>query len=289
MQEGPTLVAPKVFLRQGPIDRERGSYFTEPGFSTYSDTAVHTLDRYRADGIKLAVAETEQAGEVLQLALALSPEGESRTRIQEAIDLGNFIDYHLNDEVPEVVQAAKALGYHGITVFENDDLPGSPTSSFIWETSRLEKQPAIDWTPGGGCKFTKIGHSTIAYGVASDGRSGEIASLRTPPAKRNQGSARRAMEYFMAQADEQGLSVKIIASPLDKRTKLHRLVKFYQGFGFQPTGETVNAYADPVLRREPPSAQRAISESGRHAVPNLARLPTPVSASLPERGTGMAR
>lgn len=96
----------------------------------------------------------------------------------------------------------------------------------------------------------KIGNSTISYQLGDDGIL-KIFSLRTPQSKRGQGSATEAMSKITQRADENGIPIKLDASPLDKKTSLNKLVNFYKKFGFEPTGEKVNALGEPVMMRNP--------------------------------------
>jgi len=96
----------------------------------------------------------------------------------------------------------------------------------------------------------KIGNSTVSYQLGDDGIL-KIFSLRTPQSKRGQGSATEAMNQIVQRADENGIPIKLDASPLDKKTSLNKLVNFYKKFGFEPTGETVNILGEPVMMRSP--------------------------------------
>ncbi len=96
----------------------------------------------------------------------------------------------------------------------------------------------------------KIGNSTVSYQLGDDGIL-KIFSLRTPQSKRGQGSATEAMNQIVQRADENGIPIKLDASPLDKKTSLNKLVGFYKKFGFEPTGETVNVLGEPVMMRSP--------------------------------------
>lgn len=131
------------------------------------------------------------------------------------------------------------------------------------------------WTAG---KWhdAKIGDTTITYWVHPD--QVHIASVRTPASKRRKGSARRAMEAFLAAVDrDRRMPVHLLASPLDKRTTLARLVRFYQSLGFQLTGQTGNMAKDPVLVR-PAAAASEDAEEEEEAWPKhrigVAELPS---------------
>jgi hypothetical protein len=78
-----------------------------------------------------------------------------------------------------------------------------------------------------------------------------LVSLRTPLAKRGNGSARHALEILTAQADSEGVTIKLDASPLDKKTKLQSLVDFYKSNGFIETGYSNNQAREPEMIRHP--------------------------------------
>jgi len=77
----------------------------------------------------------------------------------------------------------------------------------------------------------------------------ELCSLRVPAAHRRKGAAKHALSQFCAAADRSGLEIVLLASPLDVRTKLHRLVALYRHAGFETTGATGNLAGHPVMRR----------------------------------------
>lgn len=97
----------------------------------------------------------------------------------------------------------------------------------------------------------KIGDTTITLDVNANSGEVKIASLRTPQAKRGQGSARATMQSLVKQADRQGVSIKLDASALDKKTNTAKLVNFYKSFGFEPTGKKINAAGDIEMVRQP--------------------------------------
>lgn len=98
-------------------------------------------------------------------------------------------------------------------------------------------------------RTVKIGDTSIQYRSAPNGIV-ELFSMRTPSAKRGKGSANSAMTEFLNEVDAKGLDVKLSASPLDRATKLDKLVKFYQKHGFVPTGQSVNVLGDPEMLRK---------------------------------------
>ena len=76
----------------------------------------------------------------------------------------------------------------------------------------------------------------------------ELFSLRTPVSARKQGAAKAAMLAFLDKTDAAGITVKLLASPLDKKTRLDKLVAFYQSLGFKITGRG-NAAGEPNMER----------------------------------------
>ncbi len=98
-------------------------------------------------------------------------------------------------------------------------------------------------------KTFKLGDTTIQYAIVNNQSRVDLYSIRTPAKKRGTGSARKALAAFLAVTDELSLPVKLLASPLDKKTRLDRLVAFYKSFGFEPTGYRGNAAGDPEMFR----------------------------------------
>lgn len=146
--------------------------------------------------------------------------------------------------------------------------------------SRAELQ--FDWSNPGGpglkgssIRTEKIGSTTIDYGVGKG--TAEIISVRTPVAKRGEGSARAALAEFLREADELGLQVKLQASALDKKTSTAKLVAFYKSLGFELTGVKINAVGDPEMIRPPAQSNQSVSFS-------RAAAPTPTGLTLPEQG-----
>jgi ribosomal protein S18 acetylase RimI-like enzyme len=94
-----------------------------------------------------------------------------------------------------------------------------------------------------------VGGATLSFDTEPDGTV-YLYSLRVPSRTRGQGLARKAMRQFLAAVDRRGLTVKLVASPLDKRTSLRRLVAFYQGLGFV-VGKPANLLGHPWMYRAP--------------------------------------
>lgn len=100
-----------------------------------------------------------------------------------------------------------------------------------------------------------IGHTTIVYSVGlqlslPDEDHIHIISIRTKFRERNKGSARAALTQLLAELDDKyNLPITLEASPLDKKTQLNRLVRFYESFGFKWNGKYCNPAYDPVMLR----------------------------------------
>lgn len=95
----------------------------------------------------------------------------------------------------------------------------------------------------------KIDHSTGSYQEHPDHI--EIASVRTPQKHRGQGGAHKVMKHITSYADKVKKPIKLVASPLDKKTRTDKLVSFYKKHGFELTGEKANAVGDPWMKRDP--------------------------------------
>ena len=99
-----------------------------------------------------------------------------------------------------------------------------------------------------GMQKHKIGNSE-AYTYLTENGLLDFQSLRTPQSKRGKGSANDAVKFLTSKADEQKLPMKLISSPLDKKTNPEKLENFYTKHGFEKTGEIVGGM--PVMKREP--------------------------------------
>lgn len=97
----------------------------------------------------------------------------------------------------------------------------------------------------------KIGDTTLGYHIDNNKHLIDLYSVRTPQTKRGQGSATQAMRAICDDADELGYDIVLIASPLDKKTRLDKLVNFYKKFGFELTGRAANPAGDPYMKRTP--------------------------------------
>jgi GNAT superfamily N-acetyltransferase len=105
----------------------------------------------------------------------------------------------------------------------------------------------------------KVGRARVHFYVDHDRRLVDIASIRVPRAARGKGEAARALRYVLGIADRLGYDTQLGASPLDARTSLGRLVRFYQAHGFELTGQSINPLGHPRMRRPAQRDRRRFS------------------------------
>lgn len=128
------------------------------------------------------------------------------------------------------------------------------------EGDRQFSQSSFDWTPGGGSKSVTVGKTTIDYGIAKDGKSGEVILVKTPAAERGEGSAREAMQQFVAEADRRGTTLFLNSDPMDKGIKKSGLDDFYKSLGFvKNTGRNKDFTSRAEFVRQPKT--RAFDQS----------------------------
>ncbi len=96
---------------------------------------------------------------------------------------------------------------------------------------------------------TKIGHSTIGYINHPDHI--ELYSIRTPQKYRKQGHANKILKHLTDLADSVNKPIRLLASPLDKKTSTTQLINFYKKHNFELTGEKGNLAGDPYMIRKP--------------------------------------
>ncbi len=119
---------------------------------------------------------------------------------------------------------------------------------------------------GNQLREVKIGDTKIVINANANDGTVSVASVRTPQTKRGAGSARAAMQQLIRQADAQGVTLTLDASPLDRKTSLGKLVAFYESLGFEKTGRTANFAGDPKMIR--PAQQ---FDQGGFSLPHCAR------------------
>ena len=96
---------------------------------------------------------------------------------------------------------------------------------------------------------TKIGHTKVSYNY--DGSRIKIFSIRTKTSELGKGYAKQALSFMLNEADKLRIPIYLDSSPLNKQTNGQRLLKFYESFGFKPTGKKINAVGDLEMKREP--------------------------------------
>lgn len=94
----------------------------------------------------------------------------------------------------------------------------------------------------------QIGHCAVILSVRSPDKI-HIVSMRTATKHLGNGEARLAMRELCAAADAAGITLDLWASPLTQRTKLSRLIRFYQSLGFKLTGTIINQAGEPEMIR----------------------------------------
>jgi len=94
-----------------------------------------------------------------------------------------------------------------------------------------------------------VGSSVLVYTYLDMTNHIELQSLRTPATKRGSGSGRAAMVEFLRQTDAAQIDVKLLASPLDRKTRIDKLVAFYESFGFKVIGKGNMAGEPNMLRK----------------------------------------
>ena len=144
-------IKPNIATRFGEIDKN-GAYFsqaTEKGFTNknYFNAKTNTANnaQYDIGKVKIVKSDTKEALNVLEKALqdtGNTPQDiiKLKREINSAKQYGDkaIIDWHLTDEIPSIVKAAKELGYDGIKVIETGDI-SEPTSLFIWNIDKVKK------------------------------------------------------------------------------------------------------------------------------------------------------
>jgi predicted GNAT family acetyltransferase len=97
---------------------------------------------------------------------------------------------------------------------------------------------------------SKLGSTKASYTLHHPDKYIDIGSIRTPEKERGKGHASKMMEYLHKKADEMGYETRLLASPLDKKTKLNDLVNFYKKHGYELTGSKGNMAGHPEMVRK---------------------------------------
>jgi hypothetical protein len=99
-------------------------------------------------------------------------------------------------------------------------------------------------------KELKVGNASASYQMTIDGVM-LISSIRVPRKYRKQGEAKAILKELCKIADNLQVDAKLAASPLDVKTSTVGLIRLYQQYGFELTGETINFCGDPWMIRHP--------------------------------------
>lgn len=103
----------------------------------------------------------------------------------------------------------------------------------------------------------KIGHARVGFYIDDDKRLVDLYSVRVPVAHRGRGEAKRALDEVLKLADRLHYHVLLIASPLDKRTRIGDLVRLYESRGFELTERRANAAGHRYMVRSSRDRRRA--------------------------------
>jgi hypothetical protein len=127
-------------IRQGAVDPS-GAHFSLSGSSTYSDPDVEGANYYDLSQSNVAdTTKEEVVKKIVQIILTVEQDPAIRQQL-EAILSSPFdqvhIDYIANEELG-LHRGAKALGYDGILLYENDDI-NSPSTVNVWNTKKIKK------------------------------------------------------------------------------------------------------------------------------------------------------
>lgn len=127
----------------------------------------------------------------------------------------------------------------------------STTTVFPFEGKNLKFMtfPVSDHVDRG--QICRAGGGDALFDVDHRKKLLHIIAIRVPQRKRRKGTGSlllRAM-LFLADVGYGDYHVELAASPLDKRTRLDRLVPWYERHGFKRTGEAINPLGHPKMSR----------------------------------------
>lgn len=92
-------------------------------------------------------------------------------------------------------------------------------------------------------------HCRIIYGNYQDGYM--IHSIRTETKFLDKGYALNLLRTFIKKCDSENKAIYLLVSPLNKTTKMNKLINLYQKVGFKLTGHVGNPAGDPYMKRDP--------------------------------------
>lgn len=121
--------------------------------------------------------------------------------------------------------------------------------------------PAVVDLSSPGFRSATIRDTEISYTVGTDG-SVEISMVRTPKERRGEGSAREALEAFLAETDAAGMRTVLTADPMERSVKKGGLVDFYRSLGFVPNKGRNKDFSTRAEFIRAPSGSEVVARRG---------------------------
>jgi len=86
-----------------------------------------------------------------------------------------------------------------------------------------------------GATKTRVGSTDL---ILTDSGTGiTLESIETVEGQKGKGGARRAMDKLVNEADKRGIPIRLKIQPKDRKTNKKRLKEFYEGMGFEVSGD----------------------------------------------------
>jgi hypothetical protein len=139
----------------------------------------------------------------------------------------------------------------------------------VQTSNQVSEGVAFDMRPSPRNRRAQEGDASISYNVGQDGVV-NLNLIRTKPEARGTGQARQLMDKFVRDADRQGAPIKLVVAEQDAGTSAAQLESFYEGYGFQRTGEMVDG--SPVMVRSPRVADPSTSAMTADVEPATTRV-----------------
>jgi GNAT superfamily N-acetyltransferase len=98
----------------------------------------------------------------------------------------------------------------------------------------------------------RVGKASLDYTVNPDGRTVTLDTLSTPERARGQGEAKRALDEFLSEADQNGMTVELTVQPTEGGMPKERLRRLYERAGFVDVPGWREVGIDK-MRRAPPT------------------------------------
>lgn len=137
-----------IATRYGEINKD-GAYFstsidgvTNKSYFNANTSKGVVNEPYDISSVKIVKSNTPEALQILKEAAKDTSNTPQQLNLLKR-EINNpdntktaIIDWHMNDNIPSIVNAAKKFGYDGIQVIETGDV-SKPTSVFIWNTKKV--------------------------------------------------------------------------------------------------------------------------------------------------------